>query len=107
MKKSVPLIILGETILAGESKTIDMEIARLHTTTKLKIPVIIERSLIDGPVVLLSAGIHGDEINGVEIIRQIIIQKINKPKTGTIICIPIVNMFGFVNKSREFPEVEI
>ena len=104
MKKTTPLIILGETILAGESKTIDMEIARLHTTTKLKIPVIIERSLIDGPVVLLSAGIHGDEINGVEIIRQIIIQKINKPKTGTIICIPIVNMFGFVNKSREFPD---
>jgi uncharacterized protein len=104
MKKLNPITILGETILAGESKTIDMEIARLHTTTKLKIPVIIERSKIDGPVVLLSAGIHGDEINGVEIVRQIIIQKINKPKTGTIICIPIVNMFGFVNKSREFPD---
>ncbi len=104
MNKSKPLTILGEIILAGESKTIDMEIARLHTTTKLKIPVIIERSLVDGPVVLLSAGIHGDEINGVEIVRQIIIQKINKPKTGTIICIPIINMFGFVNKSREFPD---
>ncbi len=104
MKKSNTISILGETILLGESKTIDMEIARLHTTTKLKIPVIIERSKIDGPVVLLSAGIHGDEINGVEIVRQIIIQKINKPKTGTIICIPIVNMFGFVNKSREFPD---
>ena len=104
MKKSNPITILGEIILAGESKTIDMEIARLHTTTKLKIPVIIERSVIDGPVVLLSAGIHGDEINGVEIVRQIIIQKINKPKIGTIICIPIVNMFGFVNKSREFPD---
>lgn len=104
MKKSGAITILGETILAGESKTIDMEIARLHTTTKLKIPVIIERSKIDGPVVLLSAGIHGDEINGVEIVRQIIIQKINKPKIGTIICIPIVNMFGFVNKSREFPD---
>ena len=36
--------------------------------------------------------------------RQIIVNKINKPKTGTIICIPIVNMFGFVNKSREFPD---
>ena len=88
----------------GESKTIDMEIARLHSTTKLKIPVIIERSKIDGPVILFSAGIHGDEINGVEIVRQLIIQKINKPKIGTIICIPIVNMFGFVNKSREFPD---
>ena len=104
MKKTNPIIILGETILAGESKTIDMEIARLHSTTKLKIPIIIERSKIDGPVVLLSAGIHGDEINGVEIVRQIIVQKINKPKTGTIICIPIVNMFGFVNKSRDFPD---
>lgn len=102
--KNKNITILGESIRAGESKTIDMEIARLHTTTKLKIPVIVERSGIDGPVVLFSAGIHGDEINGVEIVRQLIIQKINKPKTGTIICIPIVNMFGFVNKSREFPD---
>ena len=104
MKKSETLTILGESIKLGESKTIDMEIARLHSTTKLKIPVIIERSKIDGPTVLFSAGIHGDEINGVEIVRQIITQKINKPKIGTIICIPIVNMFGFVNKSREFPD---
>ncbi len=104
MKNPKPITILGETILAGESKTIDMEIARLHTTTKLKIPVIVQRSKIDGPVVLFSAGIHGDEINGVEVVRQLLIQKINKPKIGTIICIPIVNMFGFVNKSREFPD---
>ncbi len=104
MKTNKGIVILGENILPGESKTIDMEIARLHTTTKLKIPVIIERSLLDGPVVLFTAGIHGDEINGVEIVRQLIIQKINKPKTGTIICIPVVNMFGFVNKSREFPD---
>lgn len=106
MKKSKPsaITILGETIFSGESKTINMEIAKLHTTTKLKIPIIIERSKIDGPIVLFSAGIHGDEINGVEIVRQIIVQKINKPKTGTIICIPVINMFGFVNKSRDFPD---
>lgn len=102
--KNKTLTILGETIFPGESKTINMEIAKLHTTTKLKIPIIIESAKIDGPVVLFSAGIHGDEINGVEIVRQLIIQKINKPTTGTIICIPIVNMFGFVNKSREFPD---
>lgn len=102
--KNKSLVILGETILPGESKTINMEIAKLHTATKLKIPIIVESSKIDGPVLLFSAGIHGDEINGIEIVRQIISQKINKPKTGTIICIPIVNMFGFVNKSREFPD---
>ena len=104
MKKREAITILGESIYAGESKTIDMEIARLHSTTKLKIPVIVERSLVEGPVVLFTAGIHGDEINGVEVVRQLIIQKINKAQKGTIICIPIVNMFGFVNKSREFPD---
>ena len=104
MKKSKEIVVLGQAILPGESRIIDMEIARLHTTTKLKIPVIIERSKIDGPTILFSAGIHGDEINGVEVVRQLIVQKINKPKIGTIICIPIVNMFGFVNKSRDFPD---
>lgn len=90
--------------MPGESKTIDMEIAKLHNTAELKIPIIVRRSKIDGPVVLFSAGIHGDEINGVEIVRQLITKKINKPKRGTIICIPVINMFGFLNKSRKFPD---
>lgn len=98
------LIILGEHILPGESKTIDVEIARMHTMTKLKIPIIIERSKIDGPTVLFSATIHGDEINGTEIVRRLIVEKVNKPKRGTIICIPVVNIFGFINQKREFPD---
>tara|TARA_R110000868_G_scaffold26958_9_gene103168 strand:- start:1564 stop:2541 length:978 start_codon:yes stop_codon:yes gene_type:complete len=104
MRSTKTITILGESILPGESKTIDMEIAKLHNTAKLKIPIIVSRSKIDGPTVLFSAGIHGDEINGVEIVRQIITKKINKPKTGTVICIPIINMFGFVNMSRQFPD---
>jgi len=98
------ITILGEEVLPGESKTIMMEIARLHTMTKLKIPIIVERSKLEGPTILFSAGLHGDEINGVEIVRQLIVRKINKPKRGTIICIPVVNIFGFVNQSREFPD---
>ncbi|MFV8324599.1 succinylglutamate desuccinylase/aspartoacylase family protein [Flavobacterium sp. ZS1P14] len=101
---TTPIVLFGESIIPGESKTINVEIARLHTTTKLNIPIIVRRSKIDGPVVLFSAGIHGDEINGVEIVRQLIHKKINKPKRGTIICIPIINVYGFVNKSREFPD---
>ncbi|MFD2908438.1 succinylglutamate desuccinylase/aspartoacylase family protein [Flavobacterium ardleyense] len=104
MKVPKPLVILKETILAGESKTLNMEIAKLHTMTKLKIPVIIERSKLEGPTILFTACLHGDEINGTEIVRQLIIQDINKPKRGTIICIPIVNIFGFINKTREFPD---
>jgi predicted deacylase len=98
------ITILGELILPGESKTINMDIAKLHTMTSLKIPIIVERSKFDGPTILLTAGLHGDEINGVEIVRQIITQKINKPKTGTIICIPVINVFGFINQKREFPD---
>ncbi|MGZ9677061.1 succinylglutamate desuccinylase/aspartoacylase family protein [Flavobacterium sp. GNP001] len=98
------ITLFGESIAPGENKTINVEIARLHTTTKLNIPIIVRRSKIPGPVVLFSAGIHGDEINGVEIVRQLIHKKINKPKIGTIICIPVINVYGFVNKSREFPD---
>jgi predicted deacylase len=56
-----------------------MEIAKLHNTAKLKIPIV-SRSKIDGPVVLFSAGIHGDEINGVELYANSLPKKINKPK---------------------------
>lgn len=98
------LIILGHTIKLGESRTIDFSIAKLYTSTKVEIPIIIERALIPGPTILMTAGIHGDEINGVEIVRQIIAKKINKPKKGTIICIPILNIFGFLNADRAFPD---
>jgi predicted deacylase len=104
MKNGKPLVIFGESILPGENKTINVEIARLHTTTRLNIPVVVRRSKHEGPVVLFSAGIHGDEINGVEVVRQLISKKINRPSRGTIICIPIINMYGFVNRSREFPD---
>ena len=98
------LTILGHKIGLGQSKVINFSIAKLYTATDIEIPVIIHRSKIPGPTVLMTAGIHGDEINGVEIVRQIIAKKINRPKKGTIICIPILNIFGFLNASRDFPD---
>ena len=98
------LEVLGEKIELGESKTVDFNIAKLFTSTNIAIPVIIERSLIPGPTILITAAIHGDEINGVEIVRQLIARKINKPKRGSIICIPILNVFGFLNTERAFPD---
>lgn len=102
--KSDILHILGESILLGESRKINFNVAKLHTTTSVEVPVLIERSKISGPTVLITAGIHGDEVNGVEIVRQIIAKGINKPKKGTIICIPIINIFGFLHMDREFPD---
>ena len=103
-KEDRDIIILNERVALGESKTIDFSIAKLYTSTKVEIPIIIERSKNPGPTVLLTAAIHGDEINGVEIVRQLIAKKLNKPKRGTIICIPILNVFGFLNGDRSFPD---
>ena len=98
------LEILGEKVALGESATVTFEVAKLHTRNTLDVPIIIERSKKPGPTVLITAGIHGDEINGVEIVRQIIAKGINKPKTGTIICVPVINVFGFLNMDRLFPD---
>ena len=98
------LDILGKKIHPGKSATINFNMARLYTTTAVDVPIIIERAKKPGPVILITAGIHGDEINGVEVVRQIIVKEINKPARGTVICIPILNVFGFLNMTREFPD---
>ena len=96
--------ILGVKVKPGESIQLNMDVARLHTRTSVEIPVIIERALEEGPTLLLIAGIHGDEINGVEILRRVIRKGIHKPDVGTVICIPVFNIFGFLNLSRKFPD---
>ena len=98
------LTILGVSIELGESKEVNFDVANLHTSSPVNVPVIIERSKKPGPIVLFTAGIHGDEVNGVEIVRQLIAKGINKPKSGTVICIPVINIFGFINLKREFPD---
>ena len=98
------LDILGKKIHPGKSATINFNMAKLYTTTAVDVPIIIERAKKPGPVILITAGIHGDEINGVEVVRQLIVKEINKPARGTIICIPIINVFGFLNMTREFPD---
>jgi|SRR5690625_1058393 len=98
------LHLLGETILPGEKKTIHFISSALYTNTEVNVPVIISRAKKPGPTVLITAGIHGDELNAVEIVRQLISKKMNHPRAGTIICMPIVNIFGFLNMSRYFPD---
>lgn len=103
-KKAKPIHIFGEEIPAGTSRELNFSFAKLHTNTPVDVPVIVERSKYEGPTVLFTAGIHGDEVNGVEIVRQLVSKGINKPKTGTTICIPIINIFGFLQKLRDFPD---
>lgn len=96
--------ILNQKIAPGETVQIKMDIARLNTRSKIVVPIIISRGKNPGPCLLLIGGIHGDETNGIEIVRQIISQKLHKPENGTVICIPLLNVFGFLNQKREFPD---
>lgn len=98
------IVILGEQIYAGQKRILNLDIARLHTHTKVEIPVIVERAREDGPVLLLNAGIHGNELNGVEIVRELLSKKYTKPEKGMVISIPTLNVFGFLNQTREFPD---
>jgi len=83
---------------------LEIEVAKQHTRNSLKIPVIIERSKHNGPTLLLLGGVHGNEVNGVAIVRDIIAKNYNRPVKGSIICIPVFNVFGYLNQSREFPD---
>jgi predicted deacylase len=88
----------------GQQKEILLNIARLPTYTPIDLSVNIFRAEEDGPVLLLTGGLHGDEINGVEIIRSLIADELVVPEKGTVIAIPLVNIYGFIQKERDMPD---
>jgi predicted deacylase len=98
------LVIAGHGIGPGEFKEININIARLPSRTQIDTPIYVYRALEDGPVLALTAGMHGDEINGMEIVRRIIDAGHHKVLRGTTVCMPIINVYGFLNYSREVPD---
>lgn len=94
----------GQDVGLGEQKEILLNIARLPTYTPIDLSVNVFRGEEDGPVLLLTGGLHGDEINGVEIIRRMIFKELIKPDKGTVIAIPLVNIYGFIQKQRDLPD---
>ncbi len=91
-------------IQPGEETTININVAQLPTRTEINIPVTVFNSKQPGPTLLLMAGLHGDEINGIEILRRIYDQKLHHVDAGQVIIIPIINIYGFLNFSREVPD---
>jgi predicted deacylase len=96
--------IAGQEIKPGEFKEIDINIARLPSHTVIDTPIYVSRALEDGPVLALMAGMHGDEINGMEIVRRILDGGLHQVKRGTVVCMPITNVYGFLNFSRDVPD---
>lgn len=96
--------IAGETIAPGERRRLELPIACLPTQTWVSLPIIVINGLNSGPKLWLSAAIHGDELNGVEIIRQVVENVEPKLLRGTLIAVPIVNVFGLIGQSRYLPD---
>lgn len=94
----------GVEITRGERKIISLEVAKLYDFTDMTIPVEVIRGKEDGPILFVCAAVHGDEINGVEIIRRLLTKKALGRIKGTLITVPIVNVFGFNSKSRYLPD---
>ncbi|MEM6724952.1 MAG: succinylglutamate desuccinylase/aspartoacylase family protein [Bacteroidota bacterium] len=102
---SESLIIDGHSIAPGEQKTLGLQVAKLPSGTIINIEVHVFRSLNPGPTLLVLAGVHGDEINGIEIVRQSIHQQVFQDlHRGNVIAIPVLNVYGFINFSREVPD---
>lgn len=98
------IMIGGEEIYPGERRKMAITVAKLYDFTDMKMPVEVIRGVEDGPTLFISAAIHGDEINGVDIVRRLLKHRALKSIRGSLIAIPIVNVFGFNDKSRYLPD---
>lgn len=99
------ITINGQTVEPGENKTVILNSYELHTKTRIEIPVHVIHSKQKGPTMLLSAGMHGEETNGIEIIRKVISNKeVQQLKCGTLVAIPVINIISFLYGSRDLPD---
>ncbi|EWH12251.1 succinylglutamate desuccinylase/aspartoacylase [Catenovulum agarivorans DS-2] len=96
---------IGEhTIGLGQRVKLELPVASLYSDTNLSMPVEVIRAKKPGPTLFISAAIHGDELNGIEIIRRLLLQKSFKLSKGTLIAVPVVNVYGLLNQSRYLPD---
>jgi len=102
--KHEQLIVGDQEILPGERYIIDLPVAPVYTHDNLAISMQVIRGKRPGPTLFVSGAIHGDEINGVEIIRRILKDPMMEKLKGTLIAIPIVNVYGFINHTRYLPD---
>ncbi len=88
----------------GQRKQIDVPVARLVTGTWASLPVVVLNGRFPGPRLWLDAAIHGDELNGMEVIRQVLAELDVRKLRGSILAVPVVNVFGFLHQTRYLPD---
>lgn len=99
-----PIKLGGTTVLPGTRQTVNLPVAPLYTSAEMMMPVHIVHGRKQGPCLFVSAAIHGDEINGVEIIRRLLGRPELARLKGTLIAVPVVNVYGYSARSRYLPD---
>ena len=94
----------GVRVEPGERRRLEIPVARLPTNTWLSLPVEVVQGEQEGACLWLSAAVHGDELNGVDIIRRVLAHVKCDELRGTLIAVPVVNVFGFIEQSRYLPD---
>ncbi len=94
----------GTTIAPGTRKTVEIDLSVLSNHVPARLPVHVMHGKRPGPVMFVSAAIHGDEVLGVEIIRRLIKTLASRRISGTLMLIPVVNTYGFIGHSRYLPD---
>jgi predicted deacylase len=97
-------VIGGEVIKHRSRRLIELPLPPLYTHTPMTLPVHVVRGAKDGPRLFVSAALHGDELNGTEIIRRVLKQPTLKQIRGTLVAVPIVNVYGLIHHSRYLPD---
>lgn len=99
-----PFTIGGQTIAPGERRLVDLPVSKLSNHTPITLPVHVLHGESPGPAMFVSAAVHGDELNGVEIIRRVLRTLAPGNIKGTLLCVPVVNAYGFIGRSRYLPD---
>lgn len=96
--------IAGATIKPGSRTIVDLPLPKLKAHSNLAMPVHVIHGRREGPVLFVSAAIHGDELNGIEIVRRLLANKAISRISGTLVAVPMVNAYGLMNESRNLPD---
>ncbi len=95
----------GVEVEPGDSGQMSLNMYQLPTKAIIEIPIYVFRSKNPGPTLLLQAGMHGDETNGIEIVRRLITKdEVKNPLCGTVVAIPVINTFAFLYGTRDLPD---
>jgi hypothetical protein len=103
-KRADDFLIEDQRIPAGARRQVALQLGTLYTNAPVTLPVHVVHGRRPGPVIFVSAALHGDEINGIEVIRRVLELPALKQMAGTLLAVPVVNVLGFLQRTRYLPD---